>query len=175
MGLNGYIAAAVAAVLFVMGGIIWFLWNENGSLKTSLATEVANVTRVKEALTEQRVEYVKLHSDFKNQANQLGELDLQIKEMGELYAEKERQLNAWRSHLEAETLRRPEVVRRAARRALNRSLRDAEQATGSPADGGGVTSDPPAAANASSGTAGNRASGDDAGDGEADAAKSGGR
>lgn len=168
MGLNGYILAAVAAVMLVMGVIITFLWSENGQLQTDLATERANVQTAKDALNDQKIENVKLRKDFEAQGRRLTDLDDQVKEWGDLYAEKERELNAWRGRLEAETLKRPEVVGRAARRAINRSLLDAEQATGSDPNGRAAAGDPPAASGEGAGAGRDRAGGDDAGDGGAE-------
>jgi uncharacterized coiled-coil protein SlyX len=159
MGLSKFLGA----IIIILGMIVFFLYQENAGLHEDLSTERANVKIATDALQEQRIANVELRADFRNQANEIDELDAQIKEWGELYDQKEQELNSWRSRLEQDTLRRPEVVRRAARRAINRSLRDAELATGSDQDGGSRTNASPAAAGESPGTEGDRADRDDAG------------
>ena len=134
---KGYVILGVLLVVSGMAATIWFQHREVRNLNRAVATEKANVviekantTRAMQAAVEAETETKKLLARRSEDQRELGLVQGALKKVEAERDENRARLDSWRSRLEAETLKRPEVVERAARIGIERTMKRACQVTG---------------------------------------------
>lgn len=136
---------AVFALLIALGiasGAVYFQQSRIEVLNQNVATARADVATAR-AVVERQQQDMKRLSDRRDK-DQIALTALQVRLSGirtERDAARAR-LDSWRGKLDVETIKRPAVVARAARIALNRSMRRAYKATGGGESAGDIPPPP---------------------------------
>lgn len=124
------ILIACAVGIAILSGIVAFLWDQNGALRDNLATERSNVATLEHAVAGRNQAIQDLRIQRVRDEAALQRLNDKMIDATRDREEATARYNRIRSTLDAETLDRPEVVARAARIAIDHSMRAAEHATG---------------------------------------------
>ena len=118
---KGYVILAVLLIMSGMAATIWFQKREIRSLNRAVATEQANVKIekanaevAKKAAIEANDETKKLLARRGEDQRELGAVQEALKRVAVERDDNRARLDSWRSRLETETLKRPEVVEQAA-------------------------------------------------------------
>lgn len=140
------LTTAAGVLIVVLGLAAYLLYGETQDLREALATERSNVVVLQRAVQDRDAAIKDLELQRVRDEAALQRMNDQMIDANRDLSEATARYNRVRSTLDAETLKRPEVVGRAARIAIDRSMRAVESATGAGAgDNGNPAADRPAA------------------------------
>jgi hypothetical protein len=173
--ISGLSKAIVAAVIIALGGLAiglayrhyTGLVDDKARLTADLAAERADREADRRTFQETQAQNLKtiaaLQDEAKHNAQVLADYTIKMERITEQRDRAHAQLDKWRSTLEAETIKRPAVVARAARIAINHSMRRAYALTAPRGGEGDDTGSPNAAAAPAAPAGGPAGAGDRAG------------
>ena len=126
MGLTGYMAAAIAALLFLLGISGWLLKNyyeENGALRAVASINEAQVAKATKQIEELIARRERLQQNIITLGDENNELTQELNASIAKY-------NSFRANLDNRTLTNPAVVERAARMDIRKRQCDLWKKTG---------------------------------------------
>lgn len=114
MGLSGYMMIVIGVLLLALAGTGWALKNQiklNGALEAAAEHNAEQLGKATAKIDELRKREAELQVNILNLGHANSQLQQEVQQETERY-------NKWRSTLDTRTLAKPEVTRRAARRAI---------------------------------------------------------
>lgn len=135
--MKGYLYGGIAVLILLLGGAVWWLYDDVQTLQAELATEKANVQIAKTEIKGLNENIIMLEELRKQDQKMIDTMSARFADLQEKNDETVATLNSYRSRLNDVAIAKPGLVGRRATAATDRLFDDFRTATGRTTDGTG--------------------------------------